>query len=512
MVFPNRTSMSRFRLFASFPVLLATTLAAGVVLFNTHGGGRMFEEGDTWWHVSTGEQILATGGFPHADPYSFSAPGVPWLAYEWLGEVAMAEAEHFGSLRGLAILLALNSVTLVLLTYIYAWLRTRNVLAAAAAVALLLPFEQLAFTLRPQMFGYVFIVVTLVVLELYKQRESRLIWSLPGIFALWVNTHGSFIVGLAIVFWYGFSGLFGFRAGAVIASKWTSSGRVRLLTVMLLCSIALFVTPYGGRLAAYPLELFSMQPLNTLFIPEWQPLELQAPLGRAFLLLLLGWLLAQILVPVKYELEVLVPILFAAYLTCMHRRFLPIFLVILTPVIATYLARLLPTYEESKERYAMNIVLMAVTLFFVIGLIPTTARLEKEMERELPVGAVTYLRDHPMPTRMFNDDHWGGFLIWSLGSRHKVFIDGRLDIYEYSGVLEDYIRIVADPKYAKEVFRKYKIEACLVNREGQSDLVSTISHDPAWKTAYSDAQSVIFLRDLKPQEQPEITQLGVSGR
>lgn len=457
-------------------------------------------KGDTWWHVSTGEHILATGSFPKVDPYSFTAPGTPWLAYEWLGEVAMAQAEHFGSLAGLAILLMLNSVTLVLLTYIYAWLRTRNVLAAAAAVALLLPFEQLSFTLRPQMFGYVFLAITLIILELYKQRESRLILILPGIFALWINTHGSFIVGLAIVFWYWFSGLFDFSAGAIIARRWTRSGRVRLLTVMLLSSAALFLTPYGGRFAAYPLELFSMQPLNTLFIPEWQPLDLQTALGRAFLLLLLCWLLAQVVIPVKYELEVLLPLLFATYSTCIHRRFLPIFLVILTPLIATYFARVLPTYEESKERYAMNILFITALLFFMISLIPTTAHLEQGMKEQFPVGAVAYLRDHPAVGRMFNDDHWGGFLIWSLGSSHKVFIDGRLDIYEYSGVLEDYIRIVANPKDAKEVFRKYEIEACLVSRDREADLVSTISRDPAWKTVYSDAQSAIFLRDPKSKE------------
>jgi hypothetical protein len=476
------------------------TLAAEVVLFNTHVGGRLFEEGDTWWHVSVGEHILGTRSFPQADLYSFTAPGAPWVAYEWLGEVVMAKAQLFGSLRGLAILLILNSVTLVLLTYIYAWLCTRNVLAAAAAVALLLPFEQLAFTLRPQMFGYVFLAIVLIILKLYKQRESRLIWILPGIFALWVNTHGSFIVGLAIVFWYWFSGLFGFSAGAVIARRWTPTGRVGLLTVMLLCLAALFLTPYGGRLAAYPLELSSMQPLNTFFIPEWQPLDLQTPLGHAFLLLLLCWLLAQVVIPVKHELEVFAPLLFATYLTCIHRRFLPIFLVILAPVIAAYLARLLPAYEKSKERYAMNIVFITVLLFFMIRSIPTTTRLEQEMKKEFPVGAVDYLRDHPALGRMFNDDHWGGFLIWSLGSSRKVFIDGRLDIYEYSGVLEDYIRAVAIPKDANEVFRKYQVEACLLNRVREADLASTISRDPAWKTAYSDAQSVIFLRDPKSQK------------
>ena len=40
---------------------------------------------------------------------------------------------------------------------------------------------------------------------------------------------------------------------------------------------------------------------------------------------------------------------------------------------------------------------------------------------------------------LLNEYGWGGYLIWSLGPQQKVFIDGRADIYEYAGVLPDYI-------------------------------------------------------------------------
>src|SRR5581483_9952317 len=42
---------------------------------------------DYWWHVRTGQYIYETGAIPHADFYSFTAAGQPWIAHEWLAEL-----------------------------------------------------------------------------------------------------------------------------------------------------------------------------------------------------------------------------------------------------------------------------------------------------------------------------------------------------------------------------------------------------------------------------------------
>jgi hypothetical protein len=153
----------------SFHVLLGTTLVLGVLLVTTAAGpGRLFVEGDVWWHAAAGRLILSTGHVPTADPYSFTVHGNPWMAYEWLGEVVMALAARMHSLQGLQVLLTMLSAMLVVLTYCYAWVRTNNPLASAATVALLLQVEQPMFTLRPQLMGYIFLLVTLISLDLYK--------------------------------------------------------------------------------------------------------------------------------------------------------------------------------------------------------------------------------------------------------------------------------------------------------------------------------------------------------
>src|SRR5579862_9270703 len=187
---------SVFRRIFCFQVLLGTTLAICVLLTTSSAAsGRLFGEGDSWWHIATGQNILSTWSLPRTDSYSFTAHGTPWMAYEWLGEVVMALAARWDSLQGLQILLVILAVVLVLLTYGYAWIRSGNPLASAAAVAILLQVEQPMFTLRPQLIGYIFLLLTLISLDLFKQGRLKSLWFLPLIFLFWVNTHGSFVLG-----------------------------------------------------------------------------------------------------------------------------------------------------------------------------------------------------------------------------------------------------------------------------------------------------------------------------
>src|SRR5438552_3907838 len=147
----------------SFPALLGVLLVAGT--FAATSGGRFFAAGDTWWHLAAGQRILATGTWPTSDTYSFTASGNTWIVYEWLGDVAIALAARPGGWRGLAALLVGLAATFVLLLYYLAYLRSGNAKAAAAACALLLPIATVFFTLRPQVLGFSFLVITLICLE-----------------------------------------------------------------------------------------------------------------------------------------------------------------------------------------------------------------------------------------------------------------------------------------------------------------------------------------------------------
>ena len=46
----------------------------------------IFNDGDVSWHIATGQWILDNRAIPHADPFSFTWAGQPWVPIEWLAE------------------------------------------------------------------------------------------------------------------------------------------------------------------------------------------------------------------------------------------------------------------------------------------------------------------------------------------------------------------------------------------------------------------------------------------
>ena len=68
----------------SFPAMLGSVLVGAAF----YAGRGFAVDPDLWWHAKNGQNILATHYWPTTDPFSFTVAGTPWLAYEWLGDVA----------------------------------------------------------------------------------------------------------------------------------------------------------------------------------------------------------------------------------------------------------------------------------------------------------------------------------------------------------------------------------------------------------------------------------------
>lgn len=489
----------------SFPVFLAMLLLAAVFV------GRMLNmsqpssarsatifwlEGDAWWHLAVGKQILKTHTWPTHDHYSFTAPGSPWIAYEWLGEVVTALAWRMDGLQGLMILLMLLGSGVLFLLYYYVYLRSGNSKAAFVACALVLPLASLSMTLRPQLLGYVYLVAALILVEKFRQGHDNALWLLPPLFLLWVNTHGTFVFGFLILGVYWASGLKAFRFGGLYAEQWTTGQRLRLEATALLCLLASMVTPYGARLLAYPLELASSQHLIVRTVQEWEPFNLSQTYGKYFLVLLLIFWVALVTSRLKCRLQDFLLLLLAIAETFMHARFILLFVPLFAPVLAELLRRWIPPYDSTKDQYVLNAVLMAVIVAAIVKFFPSNQYLEKNLEYKMPVRAVAYVGEHPALGQMFNDAYWGGYMIAKLGATHKVFIDGRFDIYEYSGVLADYLSIIRLAPNTRFLLRKYHVQSCLIPRE--SPLAVMLHASRRWQEVYQDEVSAIFVR-LVPQ-------------
>ena len=80
--------------------------------FNQLGGASsLLADGDTGWHLRTGEWILANGRVPQQDMFSYTHAGQPWYAWEWLWDVCFGFLNtHFGLQ---AVIVAFHAVALL---------------------------------------------------------------------------------------------------------------------------------------------------------------------------------------------------------------------------------------------------------------------------------------------------------------------------------------------------------------------------------------------------------------
>jgi hypothetical protein len=476
---------SLLRLMFSFPAMLGTFLV-GRVFYEARA---FFVDPDLWWHIKTGENILSTHHWPTTDPYSFTVAGQPWIACEWFGDVVLATAARFGGVVGLQALLIVLSCVVMLALYSFATLRSGNSKAGFVAAAVLCSLAFASFTLRPQMLGYLFLVLTLIALERFRQGRHRALWFLPLLVLVWINTHGSWIIGLGAIFAYWMSGLVGVRMGNLESKLWTPAERKSISLVFLLCLAVLPFTPYGTETAAYPFEVASKLPIGVSNIAEWQSMPFDLMGGKMFLGLLLGFILLQVIFRFTWRLEELALFLFGTMMACLHVRFLLVFVPFCAPMFAAVVARWLPPYDRKKDHYVLNAVLMSGVVVAMVHYYPSRQDIERRVSQAFPTGTVEYIRQHHISGPLLNNYAFGGYLVWS---DQKVFVDGRSDPYERGGALSDYLYITHLKPGAMTVLHGYGIQSCLLERD--EPLATFLTASPEWQRIASDDVAVLFVR------------------
>jgi hypothetical protein len=481
----------------SFPVFLGTLLVAGAYmgklgnLYSSSPGSSMFFlENDTWWHLAVASRILRTHSFPTHDIYSFTALGSPWIDYEWFGDMVLDLFWKHGGLQGLMLFVTVLAGIIMALVYYYASLRSGNFKAAFVACALLLPLASLQFTSRPQVLGYALLIATLICLEKFRQGRSKALWLLPVIFWFWVNSHGTFVLGFFILGVYWACGLREFRLGRIYAERWRPVQRRWLELAFLLCLLASILTPYGTQLAGYPLKMFSSQHQIMQAVQEWQPLDLSQLYGKIFLVLLILFWAGLATTDLTFRAEDLILLSFATIETFLHARFVILFVPVFAPLGAQLLARWVPQYDAAKDHRVLNFALVSMAALGITISFPSNPKLTRQLEYHVPTQAALFLKQHPNLTRVFNDANWGPYLIFALGPSHKVFMDGRYDIYEYSGVLQDYLSIIHVAPDTPFLLKKYGVDSCLVPHG--SSLATLLSATPGWGPIYQDNLSIIY--------------------
>ena len=477
----------RYRLRNVCSFLVVLTMLVIALDFMMAGGG--INDPDIWWHLRNAEFLFQHHQLPRHDMYSFTVAGQPWINHEWLSEIPFYLAWRAGGVVGIKSL-AIIVIQLIFLGLLYlCYQESRNFKASVAACALATFLAKVSFGPRTILFGYVYLVVLLIILQRFRRKGNASLWLIPPLFCLWINTHGSWSLGVIVFGIVAASGLVKGEWGRVEAQAWTPSQLRRLLVTGIASAVALFVNPFGYRLVLYPLDLAFRQKLNIAHVAEWVSVDFHDLRGRIVLILIVTLLLGALVRNHRWNLAELGLVLFGLYGGLTYIRFLFLLALVAAPVIAKILD-FAPPYRAEADTPLVNAFVILLMILGMAHYWPKVAELEHSIDQEYPAQSLSYLKAHPPTGPMLNFYLWGGYLGWN-DPNIKVFLDSRVDIFEYSGVLKDYFTLL-EVRDSKAVLDKYKIRYVLFPE--RELLTYTLERDPGWKVLYRDQLTVLLER------------------
>jgi hypothetical protein len=122
------------------------------------------------------------------------------------------------------------------------------------------------------------------------------------------------------------------------------------------------------------------------------------------------------------------------------------------------------------------------------GQAPLGIRLDPALQ---PVAAVEYLQAHPPDGPGFNEQVWGGSLLYGLWPTQRVFIDGELTV-RHESLLRDYLTITSLGAGWQEALDRYGVRWVLYSTD--SALVRVLAATPGWRVAYQDEVATVLTR------------------
>jgi hypothetical protein len=242
-------------------------LAARLLLFSAVAVGAFvvslgpISDGDIYWHLAAGREILHQRALLRLDPFTLSAAGRPWVDVHWLFQVGAYALYALSGFTGLAIakaaLVAGGATILVRAAEQSGSALARGVCAIAVLGGLIL--DRHLVPMRPLIVTLFFLAVFLLALERVRTQPARARWAwvvLPLVQIVWCNCQGLAPLGPVLVAMY----LVGAWLSTVRTRHWPfaseNASSVRPLALVLgLCVLASFVTPYGLDAVALPLRL-----------------------------------------------------------------------------------------------------------------------------------------------------------------------------------------------------------------------------------------------------------------
>jgi hypothetical protein len=460
------------RIFTRHAMNLAVLMALPVIFtLSLNPARELLDDPDIWWHLADARTLTTTHHFMQTVPNSFTVAGERWVNPEWLSELPYWYSYKALGFRGIYLVEWLVLCANMFFFYWRGYLKSGH--SGAALYAGALGFLMVSVNAGPRTIAmaYLCMAAELAILEAAERGKTRLLWLLPPLFCLWVNLHGSWLIGLGLMVLYILCGSVQLSKGVFEQESFSPAERNRLITVLGVSVAALMINPYGWRLVWNPLDMMLNQKLNIANVMEWKPLDLSTFAGGAAAVAMCLMVVANALKGRKWRIYEMAFIFFAWYSALDHMRFLFMAAVIVTPFIAVDIRHGFDLEPDTKTIPAMNAVMVTAAACVIFFLFPSEATLQKKLKTFFPMESVAAIQP---AWRTFNYDTVGGMLAFE---SKPSFIDSRFDVFEHHGELADYLRVMYTVQ-PLETLDKYHIDHVLLMTNMPAAYL--LSHTPGW--------------------------------
>lgn len=495
-----KANSARDSLFDFLPLLYLPL----VLLFITAATWRPLTGAEDFWaHAAIGRWIWEHQTVPRHTLWLWSTPDVEWIAHSWLSQLV-----YFGVMRlgGASGVLAFT-VVLAALPFVWFWKlwARRGKITALTPVffALAIWCASVRFQARPELFTAIFLSVLLLFFsEMPRAFSLRNTILLAAMFAVWANFHGAVAMGL-LVLWLS---IICEIAQQKFVPPNISTALWKLLVLGIVCSLAVFVNPYGLHYWE------ALQPVGgAMFrlIDEWKspltspalPLEaIGLVLGIAFFSL---WCWMKN--PARRWSQLIWIILAMALFLSARRNLWPC--ILLSVAVASANAGALKHWHALQFPRAQLVArggAVAFLIAFVVMVFSPVAIAPRAMgvlpwrsiAPEVPRNPANIVLQRNLPTPVFNDYLHSGYFHWRFGGAPPLYVD-LLNAYEPQ-LLEDYFQIIKQTPAGKKKWEQLAVNTVVFGRYRPTDrlapLAKYLDQSSQWQKIYSAQDGAVWSR------------------
>ncbi|MGC9334888.1 MAG: hypothetical protein ACP5JJ_12115, partial [Anaerolineae bacterium] len=396
------------------------TVLIGIFIFlNTHP----IRPHDFWWHMAVGRETVTTGRIATADTYSFTAQGTPYPSYQmfWLPEVVLYVVYTLG---GPALIVLVHSLIVsasYALTLGLTYKLTQRWRMAALATLFAAALGINDWNVRPQAFTFWLAPLFLLAIHHYREkRQVRWLAVLPLGMVLWVNSHGTFILGFVLLGLWLAQEVWEIIAEKLDLTQAATHDYRRDLRLavpaaaLVMTAAASLITPQGLGIVTY-VRTLTADPVVQSLVPEWAPPSVSTWEGRLFLVGFLGMVGVLAISPCRPTPFQLLSFLAFAGLGLTTARGVIWFGLVAAPTMAIHLSALAqqllrpPKYGHRRQRAGLNVTIAGLLLLSAcltlpwfkasLPLPPAKAGL---ISSETPIEAADFLLEAKPPGPLFH--------------------------------------------------------------------------------------------------------------